>query len=83
MKKNAMLLTVTGLLIILGADLSCMKLLNKIAGDDPCTQAFIQRRKLANTHDAFEKSQLVQEIEVFDRLCRERNTGAPRFGNKR
>jgi hypothetical protein len=73
MKKSVAFLTITSLSTMVCANLSCMKLLNKISEDDACTKAFVQRCKLSDTHDPFEKSQLLQEIEVLDRLCQERN----------
>lgn len=56
--------------------LSCMKVLNAVGGDNPCWQAYIERKKLKTTTDTFERSQIEMQIRTYDELCRQCNQDA-------
>ncbi len=49
--------------------LSCMKVLNAVGGDDPCWKAYLERKKLKDTYDKFERVQLEMQIRTYDELC--------------
>lgn len=52
---------------------SCLKILKKIGEEDPCMRAYFERQKLKKTVDRFELQQIKLQIEVEDKLCRDRN----------
>jgi len=53
---------------------SCMKIINKMAEDDPCWKAYNEKQKLTHTSDGFERQQIQQQIEIFDKICQDRSS---------
>ena len=77
MKKLMVGIASAGAAILVSSGLSCTKVVNRISTDDPCTKAFVTRSRANDSRDPAEKAQLLQDADVYDQQCRDRNATMP------